>query len=252
VRFSDENKTEVVRALCEGKPAIVGKRGFHCVCPSYSDDPEGINRMTLGPFFPGHFTGPGRDEVVVVLQECESGAGSGQTYASHAVVRREPPGWKLALFERDALGDCTSILSPSGRSRLVCHRIGGHMGGYFGALNLVAFDETARQAEQQNQPIFRYEWNQGGEDPSDVIGVTRFAVLGKRAYEAGDERALSMDVGIQCSVQCGEDRKKCAALADKATLHLSLRYTFDGATFQLTPASRPAYERLRTRIPEPD
>ena len=213
---------------------------------------RGNLRTDLGPFFPGHFTGPGRDEVVVVLRGCESGAGSSQTWASHAVVRREPEGWRLVDFERDALGDCTSVLAPSGRSRLVCHRSGGHMGVYWGEINLVAFDETAGLVEQQSPPILRYEWSESGEEPFDVIGVTRFAVLGKRAYEAGDERALSVDAGIWSTVRCGGDPKKCAARADKATIQLTLRYGFDGATFRLTPASRPAYERLRSRGVDPD
>jgi hypothetical protein len=84
----------------------------------------------------------------------------------------------------------------------------------------------------------------------DVLDVTRFAVHGKRAYEAGDERALSIDVGIRSSVRCEQDQKACASLTDKATIDLSLRYTFDGTAFQLTPASRPAYERLRSRAPD--
>jgi hypothetical protein len=80
-----------------------------------------------------------------------------------------------------------------------------------------------------------------------VVDVTCHAVLGERAYEAGDERALSIDVGIRSRVRCLPDPGACASLADKATIDLSLRYTFDGATFQLTPASRPAYERRRDR-----
>ncbi len=253
VRFSERDRRDVVRVLCEASEAVAGKRGFRCDCPSYTEMTftvaEGLG-LELGPFFPGHFSGPGRDEAVVVMSGCESGAGSSQTYAEAALVRRTPAGWERVYHQHDALGDCASILSPGGRSRLVCHRTGGHQGHYPVAFNLVGFDEVGVETRPILDPILSFTTHEGGPccapDPVFKLDVTRHALLGKAAYEAGDERALTFEVSVRSHVVCVDHPDACARLG-LAPVTLSLRYTFDGTTFRRAPESAATEEMLRSR-----
>lgn len=236
----------IAREVCESPSVARGKAGFKCTtCPSYTEFAGQAHDMDLA-LFPGRFSGPGREEVFVAMKGgCESGASSGQSYGGRALVRKTPSGWQRSSYAAGALGECTSILSRAGRSRLFCHLRAGHMGVYRETLSLVGFDE----AEEQNTLILElYEHDvaylrRSSKEPLPVLALQRHSLIGKERYEAGDDRALSIEVSVRSSVDCVGG---CPGV-DRSSFDTALRYVFDGTAFQLALESRAAFARLEPR-----
>ena len=201
----------------------------------------------------GHFSGPDRDEAVVATSGCETGAGSSMTDESRAVVRRTSAGWQRVFAESGAIGDCKPIVSRRGRTRLICQVVGGRFGQVYYHFDVVAFDDADGSVREQRTPIVSFSTQApipNFETPSQLFqfDVTRFALRAKSEYEAGDDRALGLDLGIQSRASC-RPKADCAG-PDTTTRSLSLTYSFDGESFSLAPSSRAAFAVLEARSPQ--
>ncbi|MFT3767247.1 MAG: hypothetical protein QM820_17250 [Minicystis sp.] len=250
---SEADRLAIARLLCESPKVGRAGSGFRCkTCPSYTDFAGMDNGMDL-TFFPGRFSGPGREEVVVAMRGgCESGARSGQTYGGRALVRRMPDGWQRTYYQAGALGDCTPIFSRAGRSRLVCHLVSGHMGEYEETFALVSFDEAAGQPDERDEGILLLFTSDVAylrrttQKPLNVVTLQRHALLGKAQYEAGDDHALALEATVQSRVDCVGGASGCPGV-DRSTFDSPLRFVFDGSAFHLAPESKAAFDRLQTR-----
>jgi hypothetical protein len=174
-----------------------------------------------------------------------------QSYGGHALVRRTPEGWKRVFYEHETVGDCTPIRSKSGRSRLVCLRVKGILGAYPVRLALVSYDQRTDGMDETVDPILQIKMRVTS--PSPFVNceamsqeVTRHAVLGRSAYEAGDERALAIEVGVRSRPTCPGIVNQLPK-PDNGPLDTTLRFAFDGAKFSVTPETRPAFERIMAR-----
>jgi hypothetical protein len=206
----------------------------------------------MGLVHPGHFSGPGREEVVVETQGCETGASAGQSDGGGALVRRTADGWRRVHYQAGALGQCSSILSHGGRSRLVCQLRSGHMGLYSVAFVLLGFDEVDGETEEQ-RGLFLLLFDHVPDAlrifthaPLGVFGREHFELRGQERYEAGDDRALSVVVSVRSTVDCEGGPTACPGI-DAGPIDARLRYTFDGAAFHLAPESQPVFEQISLR-----
>jgi hypothetical protein len=239
----------IARALCGSSPVTSDRSGFRCKCPSEAELDGG--ELELLAQYPGHFSGPGRDEVVVETRGCETGASSSQTYGGRALVRRIAGGWGRALYAPGSLGACGAILSHAGRSRLLCHRLSGHMGLYSRTFTLAGFDEVDGKVEERSVEILALTTHDEAPPsrpagPVYLLDLQRYAVVGKATYEAGDERALAIELTVRSRVSCASG---CPDV-DTSTMVLPLRFAFDGSRFHLAAESQPAFARLEARHKE--
>jgi hypothetical protein len=253
IALSDGDRLAIARLLCES--ATVARRGAELACgtcPSYTERAGDAGDHRLAAFYPGHFSGPAADEVVVEMRgACESGASSGQTYGGHAMVRRTRDGWQRTFYEAGGLGECTAIRGTT-RSRLVCRRRAGHMGLLTETFTLVAYDDAAGRTDEQDGAVlqlFSHSLAAAGpspKEPANVLAVTRYALRGQHAYEAGDEHALSIELNVRSRVDCPGGPGGCPGV-DTATRDTPLRYVFDGTAFHLAPESQGELARLEPR-----
>jgi hypothetical protein len=238
---------DIARALCDSATVTARDAGFACACPAYTELP--IGELTIGAFQPGHFSGRGRDEVVVATGGCETGAGSNQTYGGRALVRREAGIWRRVFYAAGALGDCTSLPSRQERSRLVCHRTGGHMGATFDELSLVAFDDANGETKEARSTILHLrslsERTPTSPGAEYRLELTRYAITGRDAYMAGDERALTINAVVRSRIACA-GASTCGGLTP-GTVDFQLRFGFDGTTFRLSPSSDDAFRKMKAR-----
>jgi hypothetical protein len=252
VKPSAADEAAIARLLCESPVTRRGK-GFHCAkCPSYAELAGLEAGMDLTAFFPGHFSGPGRDEVLVATSGCESGASSSQSYGARVLVQKTPGGWERTFYRPGALGQCTPLLSRTGRSRLFCQRRAGHMGEYPLTWSLVGFAEIAGEIEARDDLILAFvtrdvPYLRGfTKAPLHLLELVGHELVGKAKYEAGDERALALEVTLRSRVDCVGGPSGCPSV-DTSPYEAKLRVVFDGSTFRLAPESRPAFDRLRSR-----
>jgi hypothetical protein len=227
VTIGEADRAAIARVLCEGSAA----RARCGKCPSYTEFAGEAGDLRVVSLHPGHFSGPGRIEAVVALEGCESGASSSFTFGGRALVRRAPEGWQRVHYAAGALGKCTAILSGAGRSRLVCHVDGGHMGVYPETFFLLGFDADARDGTvvEERDPFLELVHHQPAEPPTD-FQVVRHTLRGKARYEAGDDKALGFEATVRVRVPPWEAR---------------LRYRLEGSAFVIEPGSRAAHDRLR-------
>ena len=128
---------------------------------------------------------------------------------------------------------------------------GGRFGETLNKLEVVAFDDdddgTVREETTLLVSYTTYLRLPTFQHPSPLFGfqLTRFALRGTAAYEAGNDSALALDVVIRSDVRC-RDSTECAGL-DTTTKDLALTYGFDGERFELAPASRGAHAILQAR-----
>lgn len=166
VKPSAAEEEAIAQLLCESPVTRLGK-GFHCAkCPSYTE--SGESGMDIQAFFPGHFSGPGRDEVLVATRGCD-------------FVTRDVP----------------------------------YLRGFTQA-------------------------------PLQVLELVDHKLAGKARYEAGDERALALEVTLRSRVDCDGRPSGCPGV-DTSPYDAKLRVVFDGSTFRPAKESRPAFDRLRAR-----
>ncbi len=249
-------REEIVGGLCGAAPVKSSRGAWACACPSYTElgrDPDG-GQLEAVSFFRGAFSKAGRDEVVVDLAGCETGASSSLTYGGHALLRRAPVGWTRLSYEPGALGECTAVVSADGQSRLVCRTPSGNMGPYRNELSLLAYAEAPAGAKEHREEILSFSSQTtdpsvngaGFTGPLRILEAKRFEVLGRERYAAGDDRALSIEIDVESRVACVGPATACAGVVLGAELH-PLRFGFDGARFAIEPASRQALARLRER-----
>jgi hypothetical protein len=250
--FGAGDRAAIARALCGSSPVSGGSAGPRCACPADAELPDG--ELTFSAMYAGHFSGPGRDEVVVETQGCVTGASSSQSYGGRAIVRRGASGWTRVFNEPGALGDCSTLLSHAGRSRLLCRRTAGHMGLLVTGVTLVAFDEESGAAVDRSHQVLELLVHTDG-PPTPPAGpvysseIGRFVLRGQAAFEAGDDRALSLDLVVKSRASCTGGAAVCAPI-DTAPLDLPLRFVFDGEAFHPAAESRPALARLAARSVE--
>lgn len=243
------DRAAIAGALCGSSPVSAGSAGLRCACPSYTELPDG--GLTLRAFYPGHFSGPGRDEVVVETEGCVTGASSSQSYGGRAIVRRGAGGWTRVFYNPGTLGECSTLLSHAGRSRLLCRRTAGHQGLLVTGVTLVAFDEEAGAAVDRSHQVLELltHGESGFAPPAGPVyssEIGRFVLRGQAAFAAGDDRALSLDLVVKSRASCTGGPAACAKV-DTAPLDLPLRFVFDGEAFKPAAESRPALARLAAR-----
>jgi hypothetical protein len=235
----------IARALCETGKVTARASGWSCACPDYAELPA--DEMGIVALHPGQFSAPGREEVAVVTRGCETGASSSQTYGGRALVRRTAGGWQRVYYAPGTLGECTGVVSRTGRSLLVCRRTGGHMGAYFDELALVAFDEAGGQVNETRSVILEVETTiPDTRGPAYHRDIVRHGVSGGAAFRAGDDHALAVDATVRSRIECLGGADACRGVT-AGTVDFRLRYVFDGARFRLSPASEDAARRMNAR-----
>ncbi|APR87127.1 hypothetical protein A7982_12476 [Minicystis rosea] len=208
-------------------------------------------------FFPGRYSGPGREEMVVAMRGgCETGASSSHTDGARAVVRKLPGGWQRTFHRPGALGECTPIhASRTGRSRLVCRVVSGHMGLYYDTFSLIGFDEPEGETDERADTFLRLVSHDVAylraqtQGPLSVFVVQRFVVQGREEVQAGDDKALAVEIALRSSLDCAGGASGCPGV-DRRTFDAALRFAFDGGTLRITPETRAAFDRVQARNDE--
>jgi hypothetical protein len=199
----------IVAALCGTTPSPTGT----CPCPSYTEL-AGAGELRVTKIHRGTFSGAGRDEAVVAIGGCESGAASSSTMASRALLRQTASGWKRVAYAPGALGECAPVVSSTGLERLVCRALSGHMGLHRETVSLFGWSDQG----EENEELVAY-WT----TVPPVLTTKRFELRG---------RELQMDVASPGQL-------------------LALRFLFDGTRFTVAPASRAALAVLNRLGAEP-
>jgi hypothetical protein len=258
--LSAADEEAIARAMCGPGPMRRVAKSWTCHCPSYTDfggtDAPGSD-LTIIAFHPGAFSATDREEAVLGIAGCESGATSSLSYGAHALVRRAKSGWFRLVYQSGALGDCTGIVSGAGLSRLICRQESGHMGLYRHQISLLGYVQKPGGTEERTQEILAFATN--SPDPAvfgpdfkgelRILTEKRFEILGTAAYSAGDDHALSIEVEVEGRVKCVGPLSGCPHAA-LATALLPLTFTFDGRAFAVAPGSRRQLDQVRAREAE--
>jgi hypothetical protein len=250
----------IAHALCDSAPVKHLAKSWGCACPGYTDfgspgSGDGM-RLDIVAFHRGAFSAPDRDEAVVGVTGCESGASSSLSYGSHALVRRTGSRWYRIVYAPGALGDCTSIVSGAGLFHLICHQVSGNMGMYRHQSSLLGYLQKPGGTEERAQEIFGFETNShaqatngtGFQGELRINTERRFEILGAAAYSAGDDRALSIEIEVESRLECIGGPSVCAD-TKVGTASFPITLTFDGRAFAVAPGSRRQVDQLRAREP---
>jgi hypothetical protein len=227
---------DIASAVCEARASSP------CACPRYTEG--SVGKLEIKDIHRGAFTGPGRDEAVVALSGCESGASSSFTYGGRTLLRRTSAGWIRLVYTPGALGQCIPIVSAAGIARLVCHAVSGHMGYYEYTWAIIGYDETRERRDE-----FLDFWTHGpdaSESIARICAVRRFDVLGREAYAKGDVRALSVVVNVDSTVRCVRGASSCAD-AGVGSVPITLRFEMRGDRLEVAPEARAALALLAQR-----
>jgi hypothetical protein len=259
--LSAADEEAIARAMCGPGPMRQVAKSWTCHCPSYTDfggtDASEGQDLQIYVIHPGRFSAADREEAVLGIAGCESGATSALSYGAHALVRRAKSGWYRIVYESGGLGDCTAIVSVTGLSRLICRQDSGHMGLYRHQISLLSYVQKPGGTEERTQEIFAFATNSpepavfGPDFKGELRILTekRFEILGALAYSAGDNHALSIEVEVESQMKCVGPLSGCPHAALATALH-PLTFTFDGRAFAVAPGSRRQLELLRAREAE--
>ncbi|HEY4120125.1 MAG TPA: hypothetical protein VGM56_19810 [Byssovorax sp.] len=247
---SDRDRRAVVAALCEGRPTTAKGDRTACACPSFTELPGDATELEIGNLISGAFSEPRADEVLAATLGCETGAGSNHTYGGRALLRRTTRGFERVHYAPGALGACRAVPSPGRRTFAVCELESGQQGTSRTTYTKIAFEDVAGHVEARDQEIVDLHSHAGGPggaaEPLYRVRVTRHALIGAAAYEAGDAATLALVIEVRTSVTCDESPHLCAGI-DGAAREASLLYRFDGRSFALAPESAAAYAAVKAR-----
>jgi hypothetical protein len=215
-----DERPAIERALCEG----FTPEKSACPCPSFMDR-AGPDVLEIGAIHYGAFTAPVREEAVVALTGCITGAASSLTYGARALLRRGASGWRRVLVTSTALGACKPV-EVAGVVRLLCEQHAGNMGLYSHTLAFLGYLGD----REDLQEVLEVWTEEGAIPPSPlprVVKVTRVAL-----------RSDALEVDVESEI----------VRVDKRSF--PLRYALDGTRFVPTKETRSELAALAKRQPE--